>query len=180
MNPLPHRRSFLAQRVIPAVGLLTAGPSALAQQDKAPPTPEKAKAKARVKTPQLEADLVRDFVRVAHKDLDKVREMLDKTPGLLNACWDWGGGDWETALGAAAHTGGKVIALLLLERGARLDIFAAAMLGRIEVVRAAVTAFPGTVKARGPHGIPLIDHARMGKDDAAEVLKFLEPLVANS
>ncbi|MBX7105899.1 MAG: ankyrin repeat domain-containing protein [Gemmataceae bacterium] len=124
--------------------------------------------------------MVRDFVAVAHKDLDKVREMLDRTPALLNASWDWGGGDWETALGAAAHTGRKEIAKLLLDRGARLDIFAAAMLGRIEIVRAAVTTFPGTVKARGPHGIPLIDHARMGKEDAAEVLKFLEPLVANA
>ncbi len=26
-------------------------------------------------------------------------------PALLNAAWDWGGGDFETALAGAAHRG---------------------------------------------------------------------------
>ena len=45
----------------------------------------------------------------------------------MNASWDWGGGDWETGLGAAAHMGRRDIAELLLGRGARLDLFAAAI-----------------------------------------------------
>ena len=83
---------------------------------------------------------------------------------------------FETALGGAAHTGQRAIALFLLEKGARLDIFAATMLGQLDVVKAAVAAMPGIVKSPGPHGIPLIDHAKMGKKDAEDVLKYLESL----
>ncbi|HEY2310390.1 MAG TPA: hypothetical protein VGH46_04655, partial [Gaiellaceae bacterium] len=68
----------------------------------------------------LDQDLVRDFVANAHGDLDAVREALDAHPTLVNACWDWGGGDWETGLGAASHVGRRDIAESLLARGARL------------------------------------------------------------
>jgi len=79
---------------------------------------------------------VQAFVGNAHGDLEAVRAALVAEPRLANAAWDWGGGDWETALGAAAHMGRRDIAELLLEHGARLDIFAAAMLGDVDVVRA--------------------------------------------
>lgn len=124
-------------------------------------------------TEAIGADLVQAFVGNAHGNLETVQELLEQQPGLLNAAWDWGGGDWETALGAAAHMGRRDIATYLLERGARLDIFAAAMLGEIEIVQAIVTAFPGMVTACGPHGIPLIEHARAGGLRAEPVLRFL-------
>jgi hypothetical protein len=57
------------------------------------------------KPPMLNSELVNKFVRVAHSDLAKVKELLEQEPKLINAAWDWGGGDWETALGAAAHMG---------------------------------------------------------------------------
>ena len=107
-------------------------------------------------------------------DLDAVRRLLDQEPALANASWDWGGGDWETPLGSAAHMGRRDIAELLLERGARLDLFAAAMLGHVEIVRAVVTAFPEMRDARGPHGIPLAEHARQGGEQARAVLELLE------
>ena len=66
----------------------------------------------------------------------------------MNAAWDWGGGDWETGLGAAAHVGRRDIALFLLDHGARLDVFAAAMLGYLDVVQAAVAARPDVVRSR--------------------------------
>ena len=69
---------------------------------------------------------------------------------------------------------GRDIAELLLERGARLDLFAAAMLGRVEIVRAILDAFPAMREAAGPHGIPLIEHARNGGEDAAAVVELLE------
>jgi hypothetical protein len=82
-------------------------------------------------TPEpLSSELVHEFVRIAHFDLDGVRAFLADEPQLVNAARDWGGGDWETGLGAAAHVGRRDIAELLLDRGARLDVFAAAMLGR--------------------------------------------------
>jgi hypothetical protein len=124
--------------------------------------------------PALASDMVREFVGSSHGDVDAVRELLGLEPQLVNAAWDWGGGDWETGLGAAAHMGRRDIALVLLEGGARMDIFAAAMLGEIEVVRAMIAAFPGLREAAGPHGIPLLDHAKAGGDEAREVLEFLQ------
>ncbi|HVK02765.1 MAG TPA: hypothetical protein VM490_04790 [Armatimonadaceae bacterium] len=128
------------------------------------------------KGPPLAPDLVKAFVGAAHGDLDKVKAMLAEQPRLVNATWDWGGGDFETALGGAAHMGRRDIALYLLERGARLDLFAAAMLGRTEVVRAALAAFPDALKTPGPHGIPLLAHAKAGGKDAEETLRHLESL----
>lgn len=126
--------------------------------------------------PSLESGLVQEFVGNAHGDLNRVQELLAQEPGLINACWDWGGGDFETGLGAAAHMGRKDIACFLLDRGARLDLFAAAMLGKLDVVKAALTAFPDALQTPGPHGIPLIAHAKAGGDDAKEVLQYLESL----
>ena len=119
----------------------------------------------------LAAELVQRFVAVAHGDLDAVTELLAAEPGLLNAAWDWGGGDWETGLGAAAHMGRRDIAEFLLARGARLDVFAAAMLGQLAVVQAILEMNPAQRTAPGPHGIPLLAHAEAG--GAAEVADWL-------
>lgn len=124
----------------------------------------------------IESELVREFVACAHGDFDRVRELLAEEPALVNACWDWGGGDWETGLGAAAHVGHREIAKYLLDRGARIDVFAAAMLGKLDIVRAAVADDPAVVNIKGPHEIPLIVHARNGGAEAAEVVKFLESI----
>jgi hypothetical protein len=69
--------------------------------------------------------------------------------------------------------GQRDIATYLLDRGARLDLFAAAMLGETEVVRATLQAFPAMREALGPHGIPLIAHAQAGGEAAAGVLELL-------
>ena len=123
--------------------------------------------------PALDPDAVREFVIAGHGDLEAVRTALDEEPALVNACWDWGGGDWETALGGASHMGEREIALFLLERGARIDIFAAAMLGYGDVVRALLDARPELRNAKGPHGIPLVVHAEKGGEQAREVLALL-------
>jgi hypothetical protein len=102
-----------------------------------------------------------------------VRELLGEHPALVNAAWDWGNGDWETGLGAAAHVGRRDIALHLIENGARMDIFAAAMLGHLELVRATIEAVPAAVQWRGPHGIPLLTHAEAGGPAAAAVVDYL-------
>jgi hypothetical protein len=126
--------------------------------------------------PRLDPDLVKDFVSNAHGDLGRVRDLLRQQPALVNAAWDWGGGDWETGLGAAAHMGRRDIALSLLENGARMDLFAAAMLGHLEIVRAMLTAVPDARRWRGPHGIPLLKHAEAGGAEAAPVADYLHTL----
>ena len=128
--------------------------------------------------PALAADDVEAFVRNAHGDLEAVREALAVEPGLANAAWDWGGGDWETGLGGAAHMGRRDIALLLLDHGARMDVFAAAMLGEVEMVRAIIEAFPTMRDAAGPHGIPLLAHAEAGGEEARQVVELLAGAVA--
>ena len=128
------------------------------------------------KKPALDLTVVQEFVAKSHGDLDRVKEMLSQEPTLINATWDWGGGDFESALGAAAHMGRKDIANFLLDNGARLDIFAAAMLGKLEIVKAALLTYPNALNIAGPHGIPLIAHAQAGGDDARAVLEYLQSL----
>jgi hypothetical protein len=125
------------------------------------------------KGPRLEPELVEEFVGKAHVDLERTRELLSVHPALLNATWDWGGGDWETGLGGAAHMGRRDIATFLVEAGARFDLFAATMLGQLDVVRAVVGSRPELAGVLGPHGIPLIAHAEAGGEEAAEVAAFL-------
>lgn len=128
--------------------------------------------------PALPPEMVRSFVSVAHSDLEAVEAFLDQQPRLANAAWDWGDGDFESALQAAAQTGRRDIALLLLERGAWPDIYAAAMLGQVAVVAAMLAAWPGLLAAPGPHGIPLRHFAEAGGEPAAEVIRLLETLGA--
>jgi hypothetical protein len=128
------------------------------------------------KGPPLDKDLVKEFVTVAHSKLEATVALMEREPALINAAHDWGGGDWETALGGASHMGNKPIALYLLEKGARMDLFAAAMLGKLDVVKATIAAFPNAHKVLGPHKIPLIAHARKGGPEAEAVVRFLESL----
>lgn len=126
------------------------------------------------KKPALEITLVQDFVGKSHADLEGIRELLEREPALINSSWDWGGGDWETGLGAAAHMGRRDIATYLLEHGARLDLFAAAMLGNLDIVRATVETYPEVIDIPGPHSIPLIAHAQAGGPEAVEVYEYLK------
>lgn len=130
----------------------------------------------------IEGEIVRKFVGVAHgfkdkeKDLVTVKEMLIEKPGLLNAVWDWGAGDFETGLGGAGHMGSKDIARYLIGQGSRIDIFAAAMLGELDIVKSIIKAVPEAAQSKGPHGISLIKHAKAGGDDSKHVLDYLEGL----
>jgi hypothetical protein len=126
--------------------------------------------------PQLDRVRVKRFVIAGHGNLTAVKAMLTEEPNLINGAIDWGNGDFETALGGASHMGRRDIAEYLLEHNARMDIFAATMLGRLDIVSAAVAAFPNIVHVLGPHGIPLIAHAEKGGPGAKAVLEFLQPL----
>ena len=126
--------------------------------------------------PAQEAAAVREVVTVSHFSLERVRVLVDDRPELAKAAWDWGFGDWETALGAASHTGNHAIAEYLIDHGARPDLFTAAMMGNIAAVRAFVDATPGIQGLPGPHGITLRRHAELGGERARAVLGYLDRL----
>jgi len=126
------------------------------------------------KKPQINRLLVQDFVIYGHMDLPMVKKLLEKEPALLNAAMDWGAGDWETALGGASHLGNHEIAEFLIEKGARVDLFAATMLGQLEVVKALLTLQPKLIDAKGPHGFTLHWHAKMGGKLAETTLEYLQ------
>ena len=121
--------------------------------------------------PSTDPRLAREIVSVSHFNVDRVRELVTEDRALALASWDWGFGDWETALGAASHMGRRDIAEVLIEHGARPNLFTWAMLDKVDVVRAACEGSAGIQSIRGPHGITLLSHARAGK--AARVEKYL-------
>jgi hypothetical protein len=124
--------------------------------------------------PSQDPAMVREMVGASHAKPDRVRELLRESPRLANATWDWGFGDWETALGAASHVGNREIAEVLLAHGARANLFTHAMLDHLDVVRATITAMPGIERVRGPHGLTLAHHARQG--EASAVIDYLKTL----
>lgn len=179
------RRQFVGAGSLGVLGAGWLGSATALGQSPAPPADEpddvgKIVAKTREKNGAvIEPRLVEELVFYAHNDLDKVKSIVTAQPRIVNCVIDWGGGDYESALGAAAHMGLRDMALYLLEQQARLDIFAATMLGKLDLVKAAVAAFPEIVNVPGPHGIPLVVHAMKGGSEAEAVLKFLEPLAKN-
>ncbi len=124
--------------------------------------------------PSQDPARVREMVGASHGRIERVRELLAESPALAKATWDWGFGDWETAIGAASHVGNREIARLLMENGARPDLFTFAMLGQLDVVTAYVSANPGIQRTRGPHGITLLQHARAGGEQSKHVVEYLE------
>ena len=164
MSIIIPRKKFLSLSLMGSAGILFG--KQLSAQDR----PQK--------PPPLDKELVKEFVGKSHSDLNKVKELFTQQPGVLNCSWDWGGGDFETGLEAAGHVGNKEIALFLLENGARMNIFCAAMLGKIEIVKSVLSAFPNLKTSKGPHGLQLLHHARKGGEDAREVLAYLESIGA--
>ena len=128
------------------------------------------------KKQQINRELAQDFVIYAHSDLKMVEKLLKREPGLLNSTLDWGGGDWENALGGASHMGRRDIVEFLLARGARMDIFCATMLGLLDSVKAMLTLEPTLIDAKGPHGFSLHFHAQVGQETSKPVLDYLQSI----
>jgi len=169
-SPL-DRRSFLRASAALAAGSSLIPAFVAAQQpastgpatgDKPPPKP-----------PALPTDKVQATVAQAHRSLENVMLLVREIPLLANACWDWGGGDFETPLQAAAHTGQRRIAEYLLGQGARPDFHAAAMLGQLDFVKAMMSLNPQAHAIPGPHGFTVLHCARRGGDEAKPVHDWL-------
>lgn len=168
-----NRRTFLAHGLT-ATAALGTGVLASAQTTSATAAdPAKALPAPPPKPPPLPTDKVKAIVSVAHRSLDDVKMLVTENPLLINACGDWGGGDFETPLQAAAHTGGREIAEFLLSQNARPDLFASAMLGQLDVIKAALAANPATASIPGPHGFTLLHCAKKGGASAKPVYDYL-------
>lgn len=170
--PLSRRSFFSLTSGLSALGISTLVSRAWGQPaPEAPPAIRPADA-----FPQQDPNLVREIVGASHANFARVREAVEKQPALARASVDWGFGDWETCIDAAAHVGNKPIADFLLTHGARPTIFSAAMMGQLDAVKAFIAARPGLQKTYGPHGITLMSHARAGGADAAAVVEYLKGL----
>ena len=133
--------------------------------------------------PSMNDNMVSSIVGASHGNFDKVKELVNSRPELAGASWDWGFGDWETALGAASHVGRRDIAEYLISNGARPDIFTYTMLGMLNSVKEIIETVPGIQTHGGPHGITLLQHAKnrledknISSTDAANVNKVISYL----
>ena len=184
MSEQLSRRSF-----VPLAAGLALGATTTMQADDKPKTPAPAAGptetpferdypapgfKPSWKKQQVNRLLVQDFVIYAHSDLPMTKKLLEKEPALVNAFMDWGAGDWESGLGGASHMGRRDIVAFLLEKGARIDIFCAAMMGQLDAVKSFLTLEPKLIDARGPHGFSLHFHAQVGGKEAEPVLDYLQ------
>jgi len=115
--------------------------------------------------------LVKDFVVAGHKNLALVKEMLQEHPNLIYCRYDWGNGDFEEAIEGAGHLGNKEIANYLISAGARVNLFVLTMLGKTDLVKPTLEAYPDLVFAKGPHGFTLLHHAKVG--EAKELYDYL-------
>jgi len=127
---------------------------------------------------KIDPKLVHAFVGAGHRDMEKVKALLEEHPTLINTAHDWNNGDFETCLGAASHVGHKEMAKWLIKQGAQANIFTAALFGRMDIVKPLLDFFPTTLHAKGPHGFTLLHHAIKGGDEALEVKEYLVSLGA--
>jgi|SRR5436190_4683018 hypothetical protein len=133
--------------------------------------------------PGINDSMASGIVGASHGNFDKVKELVNSRPELAGASWDWGFGDWETAIGAASHVGRRDIAEFLMSHGARPDIFTFTMMGMLKSVQEIVESVPGIQSHNGPHGITLLQHAKnrlenkdISSPDAANVNKVISYL----
>lgn len=108
------------------------------------------------------ADKVREFVMAAHRDLAMVKELYAEHPELLDEPVEWGPGQTETPLQAAAHTGQRGIADFLLDKGAKPNMVVYAMLGDEEQFNAMLAQDPNNINEIGAHNFSLMFHAAFG------------------
>lgn len=159
-----NRSEFIQRTLLGAAGILLPA-SVLAQQGQEKPAP-------------IKLEIIKEFVTVAHGKMDRLKEMLENDHLLLHVSYDWGGGDYESAIEAAGHMGNKEIAAYLLGKGARYNIYLASMLGHLDIVKQVLTMSPQLLNSKGPHGFTLLHHALKGGESSLAVVDYLKSLGA--
>ena len=183
MNTVSNqRRRFIRSSAFGLIGITafgTASASGLISKKECPSTD----GTLFYRYPSMNDEMVSGVVGASHGNFNKVKEMVTARPELAGASWDWGFGDWETALGAASHVGRRDIAEFLIANGARPDIFTFTMMGLLKSVQEIIETVPGIQSHNGPHGITLLQHAKnrledknVSSSDAANVNKVISYL----
>jgi ankyrin repeat protein len=115
--------------------------------------------------PQL---FINEFVRLAHFEVEKVKQMYKSAPALLatRATWD------EIALEAAAHMGLVSLAEFLADAGSPVSTCTAVLLGLSEMTRKMIDGDRNRLRERGAHDFPLLGYTAYGKE-RAEIAAFL-------
>ena len=67
--------------------------------------------------------------------------MLSNTPNLLYCRYDWGGGDFESAIEGAGHVGNREVDEYIITQGARSSLPMLSMLGKTNFKRISGTAY---------------------------------------
>jgi len=109
-----------------------------------------------------DADTIREFVIAAHSDLDTVKTILTEHPNVIDVAHEWQAGQTETALQAAAHTGGRDIAEYLLAQGAKPNTVVYAMLGDAKHFFLMLAKNRKNIYEIGAHDLSLMYHAAIG------------------
>jgi ankyrin repeat protein len=114
--------------------------------------------------------VVNQFSSVAHADFEKVKSLYKEYPALLNtrASWD------ESAIEAGAHMGRLDIVNFLADAGYNISTCTATVLGREDMVRAAIAADRRVVQERGAHDLPILAYTLYANQQtaiAADLLK---------
>jgi hypothetical protein len=129
---------------------------------------------AQQEPPPIPANIVKDFVGAGHRDLGKIQSMMGDYPNIVHCTYDWGNGDFESAIEGAGHVGNKAIAEYLIENGSRVTLFALAMLGKTDLVKPVLEAYPKLIFANGPHGFTLLHHAKLAGKDGEALYNYLD------
>ncbi|MEO8404527.1 MAG: hypothetical protein ABI480_08035 [Chitinophagaceae bacterium] len=124
--------------------------------------------------PPYPLDMVKEFVIAGHKDLPRVQTMVAEHPNLVHCKYDWGNGDFEEAIEGAGHMGNKEIAQYLIDAGSRVTLFVLTMLGKTDLVKPVLEAYPKLIFANGPHGFTLLHHAKQGGKEAGDLYNYLQ------
>jgi len=146
-----NRKSFLKKGILSS-GVLLSAPTMLVGQDR----------------DIIRMEDIKEFVTVGHGNFEKTKTIVEAKPLILNCTYQWKRGDFETAVGGACHVGSREVADLLISKGARLDIFNYAFLGYTDFVIQQVADYPSLLKSPGPHGLTLLHHAKVGKQELLE------------
>ena len=107
---------------------------------------------------ELSQELIDECVGSAHGNLERVRQLVEANPRLVDARASWN----ETPIEAATQMGDRRLIDYLIERGAPRAFLTACVLGDTEQVERDLRENPRLATRRGVHDLPPLYFAAIG------------------